>query len=167
LGASFVEAGEVAAEATGGYARELGQDQQARVLAAIGAHLPAMDLVITTAAIPGKPAPRLITAAMVASMKPGSVIVDCAVETGGNCELSRPGETVVTRGVTVLGPLNLPSQIAQHASVMYSRNLQNLLEYLVKDGALVISPEDPIAGPMLLAHGGVVPQPPAPNPRSP
>jgi NAD(P) transhydrogenase subunit alpha len=167
LGASFVEAGEVAAEATGGYARELGQDQQARVLAAIGAHLPAMDLVITTAAIPGKPAPRLITAAMVASMKPGSVIVDCAVETGGNCELSRPGETVVTRGVTVLGPLNLPSQIAQHASVMYSRNLQNLLEYLVKDGALVISPEDPIAGPMLLAHGGVVPQPPAPNPLSP
>jgi NAD(P) transhydrogenase subunit alpha len=157
LGASFVEAGEVAAEATGGYARELAQDQQARVLAAIGAHLPAMDLVITTAAIPGKPAPRLITAAMVASMKPGSVIVDCAVETGGNCELSRPGETVVASGVTILGPINLPSQIAQHASVMFSRNLQNLLEYLAKDGALVISPGDPIAGPMLLSHaGGVV-----------
>lgn len=158
LGASFVEAGEaMAAEAAGGYARELAQDQQARVLAAVGAHLPAMDLVITTAAIPGKPAPRLITGAMVASMKPGSVIVDCAVESGGNCELSRPGETVVASGVTILGPLNLPSQIAQHASVMFSRNIQNLLEYLVKDGALGITPEDPIAGPMLLSHaGGVV-----------
>lgn len=157
LGASFVEAGEVAAEASGGYARELAQDQQARVLAAVGAHLPAMDLVITTAAIPGKPAPRLITAAMVASMRPGSVIVDCAVESGGNCELSRPGETVVTHGVTILGPLNLPSQIAQHASVMFSRNIQNLLEYLAKDGALIISPDDPIAGPMMLSHaGGVV-----------
>jgi len=165
LGASFVEAGDVAAEATGGYARELAQDQQARVLAAIGAHLPAMDLVITTAAIPGKPAPRLITAAMVASMKPGSVIVDCAVETGGNCELSRPGETVVTSGVTILGPINLPSQIAQHASVMFSRNIQNLLEYLAKDGALIISPDDPITGPMLLAHGGrAVPSPQSPVP---
>lgn len=170
LGASFVEAGEVAGEASGGYARELAQDQQARVLAAVGAHLPAMDLVITTAAIPGKPAPRLITAAMVASMRPGSVIVDCAVESGGNCELSRPGETVVTHGVTILGPLNLPSQIAQHASVMFSRNIQNLLEYLAKDGALVISPDDPIAGPMLLAHGGGAvpsPQPPTPNPQQP
>jgi len=165
LGASFVEAGDVAAEATGGYARELAQDQQARVLAAIGAHLPAMDLVITTAAIPGKPAPRLITAAMVASMKPGSVIVDCAVETGGNCELSRAGETVVASGVTILGPINLPSQIAQHASVMFSRNIQNLLEYLAKDGALIISPDDPITGPMLLAHGGrAVPSPQSPVP---
>ncbi|HJR33607.1 MAG TPA: NAD(P) transhydrogenase subunit alpha [Gemmatimonadales bacterium] len=164
LGASFVEAGEVAGEAGGGYARELAQDQQARVLAAVGAHLPAMDLVITTAAIPGKPAPRLITAAMVASMRPGSVIVDCAVESGGNCELSRPGETVVTHGVTILGPLNLPSQIAQHASVMFSRNIQNLLEYLAKDGTLAISPDDPIAGPMLLAHGGSIPNPQSPNP---
>jgi len=158
LGASFVEAGEVSAsaEAAGGYARELGQDQQTRVLAAIGAHLPQMDLVITTAQIPGKPAPRLITAAMVASMKPGSVILDAAVETGGNCELSRPGETVVHAGVTILGPVNLPSQIAQHASVMFSRNLQSLLEYLVKDGALTIALDDPIAGPMCLAHGGEV-----------
>ena len=170
LGATFVEAGETAAaEAAGGYARELAQDQQARVLAAIAAHLPAMDLVISTAAIPGKPAPRLITAAMVASMKPGSVIVDCAVETGGNCELSRPGETVLASGVTVLGPVNLASQIAQHASVMFSRNIQNLLEYLVKDGALVISPDDAIAGPMLLAHGGSIPNPqlPTPNPQQP
>jgi len=165
LGASFVEAGEVSAsaEAAGGYARELGQDQQARVLAAIAGHLPQMDLVITTAQIPGKPAPRLITAAMVATLKPGSVIVDAAMETGGNCELSRPGETVVESGVTILGPMNLPAQIAQHASVMFSRNLQSLLEYLVKDGALVVSPDDPIAGPMCLAH----PQSPTPNSQPP
>ncbi len=156
LGASFVEAGDVAAsaETAGGYARELAGEQQARVLAAIAGHLPAMDLVITTAQIPGKPAPRLITAAMVATMKPGSVILDAAVETGGNCELSRAGQTVVEFGVTILGPVNLPSQIAQHASVMFSRNLQSLLEYLVKDGQLTIALDDPITGPMCLAHGG-------------
>jgi NAD(P) transhydrogenase subunit alpha len=165
LGASFVEAAEVSgsAETAGGYARELGRDQQARVLAAIAGHLPAMDLVISTAQIPGKPAPRLITADMVATMKPGSVILDAAVETGGNCELSRAGETVVHAGVTILGPMNLPSQIAQHASVMFSRNLQSLLEYLAKDGALVIALDDPIAGPMCLAH----PQSPTPNSQPP
>ena len=150
LGASFVEAEEIAgaADAAGGYAKELGRDQQARVLAAIAGHLPQMDLVICTAQIPGKPAPRLITADMVATMKPGSVILDAAVETGGNCELSRAGQTVVKSGVTILGPINLPAQIAQHASVMFSRNLQSLLEYLSKDGVLTISPDDPIAGPM-------------------
>jgi len=110
--------------------------------------------VITTAQIPGKPAPRLITADMVALLKPGSVIVDLPVESGGNCELSRPGETVVAHGVSILGPLNLPSQIPEHASLMYSRNLQALLEYLVKDGRLEIDRDDPIAGPMCLAHGG-------------
>ncbi|HEX7023809.1 MAG TPA: hypothetical protein VF187_03235, partial [Gemmatimonadales bacterium] len=158
LGATFVEAEAVssAAEAAGGYARELAQDAQAKVLAAVGARLPEMDLVITTAAIPGKPAPRLITAGMVATMKPGSVIVDCAVETGGNCELSRAGETVVSSGVTILGPVNLPAQIPQHASVMYSRNLQSLLEYLIKDGTLTIAPDDPIAGPMCLVRAGQV-----------
>jgi NAD(P) transhydrogenase subunit alpha len=156
LGASFVETDGVTAEAAGGYAKELAGDQQARVVAAIARHLPDMDLVITTAQIPGKPAPRLITAAMVHSMKPGSVILDAAVESGGNCELSRPGETVVTGGVAVMGPLNLPSQIPQHASLMFSRNLQSLLEYLVKDGALTIALDDPIAGPMCLSHGGAV-----------
>jgi NAD(P) transhydrogenase subunit alpha len=152
LGATFIEAAAVssAAEGAGGYARELAQDAQDAVLAAIGARLPEMDLVITTAAIPGKPAPRLITAAMVATMKPGSVIVDAAVETGGNCELSRPGEEVVSNGVTVLGPLNLASMIPQHASLMYSRNLQTLLEYAIKDGKLTIAPDDPITGPMRL-----------------
>ena len=155
LGATFVEAEAVAAsaEGEGGYARELGQDQQRKVLEAIGKQLPGADLVISTAQIPGKPAPRLITAEMVGRMKPGSVIVDLAVEAGGNCELSRAGETVMASGVTILAPVNLPSEIPQHASVMYSRNLQSLLEHLVRDGRLALDPGDPIAGPMLLAGG--------------
>lgn len=156
LGATFVEAEAVsaAAEGTGGYAKELTDEHQRKVLEAIGKALPDKDLVITTAQIPGKPAPRLITEAMVRLLKPGSVIVDLPVESGGNCELSRPGETVVAHGVTILGPLNLPSQIPQHASLMYSRNLQALLEYLIQDGRLEIDRDDPIAGPMCLVHGG-------------
>jgi NAD(P) transhydrogenase subunit alpha len=152
LGATFIEAEAVtkAAEGAGGYARELAEEQQQKVLAAVGKHLPGMDLVITTAQIPGKPAPRLITREMVQSMKPGSVIVDLAVETGGNCELSKPGETVSASGVTILGPLNLPSQIPQHASVMYSRNVQALLEHLTKEGKVVVAADDVVAGPMIL-----------------
>jgi NAD(P) transhydrogenase subunit alpha len=84
------------------------------------------------------------------------VIVDLAVESGGNCELSREGEVVSAFGVTILGPVNLPAQIPQHASLMYSRNLQSLLEYLVKDGKLILNLDDPITGPMCLAHGGTV-----------
>jgi NAD(P) transhydrogenase subunit alpha len=156
LGASFVEAEAVTAAAlgTGGYAKELGEEQQKKVLEAIARHLPDADLVITTAQIPGKAAPRLITAAMVGRMKPGSVIVDLAVETGGNCELTRAEETVVAGGVTIFGPINLPSRIPQHASMMYSRNLQNLLDHLVKDGRLALDGDDPIAGPMTVARGG-------------
>jgi NAD(P) transhydrogenase subunit alpha len=112
-----------------------------------------MDLVITTAQIPGKPAPRLITEAMVATMKPGSVIVDLAVESGGNCPLSRLDQAVVANRVTILGPVNLPATIPQHASLMYSRNLQNLLEYLIKDGRPNLAPDDPITGPMAVARG--------------
>ncbi|HEU5220197.1 MAG TPA: NAD(P) transhydrogenase subunit alpha [Gemmatimonadales bacterium] len=155
LGATFVEADAVAAaaEGTGGYARQLGEEQQRNVLLAIGKHIPQADLVITTAQIPGKPAPRLITGAMVATMKPGSVIVDLAVESGGNCELSRLGEAPIAHGVTILGPVNLPATIPQHASLMYSRNLQNLLEYLIKDGRPNLAPDDPITGPMTVARG--------------
>src|SRR6185503_1579649 len=128
LGATFVEAEAVSAsaEGSGGYAKELAEEQQQKVLEAIGKQLPGQDLVITTAQIPGKPAPRLITEAMVRTMKAGSVIVDLPVESGGNCELSKPGATITAHGVTILGPLNLPSQIPQHASLMYSRNLQAL-----------------------------------------
>lgn len=156
LGASFVEVPQVAAEAAGGYARELDQDQQARVEAALAAHIKDQDLVITTAQIPGRPAPRLISEAMVASMKPGSVIVDLAAEGGGNCALTRAGEVVVAGGVTVLGPVNLPSQIPYHASVMYSKNVQTFVEYILKDGALRIDLDDPITGPMCVTHGGQV-----------
>lgn len=156
LGASFVEAEAVSAgaEAAGGYATELGDEQQQKVLEAVARHIPDQDLVITTAQIPGKPAPRLITAKMVAAMKPGAVIVDLAVETGGNCELSRPGESVAAGGVTILGPLNLASQIPQHASLMFSRNVQAVIEYLIQDGRAVIGLDDPITGPMCLAHEG-------------
>lgn len=156
LGASFVEVDAVAAEGTGGYARELAEDQQRRVQETLGKHLKEQDLVITTAQIPGKPAPRVLTREMVAGMRPGAVIVDLAAESGGNCELTRPGESVDQGGVTILGPLNLPSAHPHHASQMYSRNLQAFLDHVLKDGGLSFDPEDPIAGPMCVTHGGAV-----------
>ena len=155
LGASFVEI-EAAAEGAGGYAKELDEEQQRKVLAAIGQHLREMDLVVTTAAIPGKPAPRLITREMVAGMRPGSVIVDLAADSGGNCELTVPGQDVVAGGVTILGPSNLPATVPYHASFMFSRNLQSLLEHAQKDGAFVVNLEDPILGPMCVTHDGAV-----------
>lgn len=155
LGASFVEA-VAQAEGTGGYAKELSADQQQRVLDAIGKHIKDMDLVIATAAIPGKPAPRLITRAMVESMRPGSTIVDVAAETGGNCELTRAGEDVDHGGVTILGPINLASTTPYHASFMFSRNVQALLEHGQKDGTFLANMDDPIIGPMCVAHGGTV-----------
>jgi NAD(P) transhydrogenase subunit alpha len=156
LGASFVEV-EVAAEGAGGYAKELAEDQQRRVLEAIAKHVPAQDLVVTTAQIPGRPAPRLLTAEMVRSMKPGSVIVDLAAETGGNCELTRPGEATDVEGVQVLGPLNVPSTLAFHASQTYSRNLQALLQHLVdKEGRARIDLQDEITGAMVVTHGGEI-----------
>jgi NAD(P) transhydrogenase subunit alpha len=156
LGASFVEVPQVAAEAAGGYAKELGASEQERVLGAIAAHVKDMDLVVTTAQIPGRPAPRLLTAAMIRSMRPGSVVVDLAAEAGGNCELTRPGETVVEAGVTVLGPLNLPSTVPFHASQMYGRNVTTLLQHLARDGRLALDPGDEIAGAMLVVHDGQV-----------
>jgi NAD(P) transhydrogenase subunit alpha len=154
LGAAFVEVPAVAAEGAGGYAKELGQDEQARVLAAVGAHIRDMDLVVTTAAIPGKPAPRLVTAEMVRTMRPGSVIVDLAAETGGNCELTRAGETVREAGITILGAVNLPATIPFHASQMYGRNVFTLVTTLWKDGAFVA--DDEIAKAMLVVHQGKV-----------
>ncbi len=156
LGASFVEVPQVAAEGAGGYAKELQASEQERVLAAVGAHLRDMDLVVTTAQVPGRPAPRLITADMIRSMRPGSVVVDLAAETGGNCELTRPGETVVEAGVTILGPLDLAASVPFHASQTYGRNVAALLQHLAKDGALALDPLDEIAGPMLVVHGGKV-----------
>ncbi len=156
LGASFVDIG-VTAEGAGGYAREQTADEQTRIQQALANHIKDMDLVISTAAIPGKRAPVLITDAMVASMKPGSVIVDVAAETGGNCALTRPGETVVSaNGVAVIGPLNLPATTPLHASQMFSRNVLQLLQHLVKDGKVVIDLNDEITGPMCVAHAGQV-----------
>ncbi len=156
LGASFVEVPAVAAEGTGGYAKELGASEQERVLAAIAAHVKDMDLVVTTAAIPGKAAPRLLTAGMVRSMRRGSVIVDLAAETGGNCELTRPGETLVEAGVTILGPLDLASTVPLHASQMYGRNVTALLQHLSREGELHLDPADEIASAMLVVHDGKV-----------
>jgi H+-translocating NAD(P) transhydrogenase subunit alpha len=158
LGAAFVAADVVteSAEAAGGYARAQTEDEQQRTLATIAKHIKDMDLVVTTAQIPGRAAPRLITAEMVASMRPGSVIVDLAAETGGNCELSVPGETARVHEVTIIAPTDLPSTVAFHASQMFARNVQELLKHLVRDGALVIDPKDEITGAMLMTHEGKV-----------
>jgi NAD(P) transhydrogenase subunit alpha len=158
LGASFVatELVSASAETAGGYARAQTEDEQQRTLAAIAGHIKDVDLVITTAQIPGRSAPRLITADMVKTMRAGAVIVDLAVETGGNCELSKVGETVHVNDVTILGPVNLPSTVAFHASQMFGRNILALLQHLVKDGAMVLDPADEITGAMLVVNEGKV-----------
>lgn len=158
LGATFVanELVSESAEATGGYARSQTQEEQLNTLAAIGAHIKDMDLVITTAQIPGKPAPQLITAEMVASMRAGSVIVDLAAETGGNCALSKPGETIQANDVTIMAPLNVASTVAFHASQMFGRNIIELLKHLVKEGALQLDASDEITGAMMMTHDGKV-----------
>jgi NAD(P) transhydrogenase subunit alpha len=152
LGATFVaaELAAAGAETAGGYAKEQSADEQARTLAAIGNHIKDVDLVISTAQIPGKPAPRLITPEMVKSMRPGSVIVDCAAESGGNCELSKPGETTVVNDVTIIAPLNLPSTVPFHASQMFGRNIFELVKPHVKEGKFVFNPNDEILSKMLL-----------------
>ena len=158
LGAKFLAPEAVAgdAETAGGYARELAEEQQQKVLEAVAGAIVQSDLVISTAAIPGRPAPRLITREMVEAMKPGAVIVDVSAETGGNCELTRAGETVVHGPVTIIGPLNLPSTMPLHASQMFARNVQTLVEHLRKDGKLHLDLEDEITGAMCLAHDGAL-----------
>ncbi|HEX7019205.1 MAG TPA: Re/Si-specific NAD(P)(+) transhydrogenase subunit alpha [Gemmatimonadaceae bacterium] len=158
LGATFVasEAVSDSAQTAGGYARAQTEDEQAKTLTTIANHIKDMDLVVTTAQIPGKPAPKLITEEMVASMRAGSVIVDIAAETGGNCALTKPGETVVANEVTILGPLNLPSTVAFHASQMFGRNILDLMKHLVKDGALQLDATDEITGAMMMSHDGKV-----------
>jgi NAD(P) transhydrogenase subunit alpha len=152
LGATFVAADVVSAsaEAAGGYAREQSSEQQRRTADAIARHVAEMDIVITTAQVPGRPAPRLITGDMVRSMRPGSVIVDLAAESGGNCELTRPGETIEVGAVKVLGPLNIASTVPFHASQMFSRNVVTLLNHIVKNGVLAIDLADEITGAMAI-----------------
>ncbi len=156
LGASFVEAEAVSAEGVGGYAKELAEAEQRKILEAVGRHVKDMDLVISTAQVPGRPAPRLLTEEMVRSMRPGSVIVDLAAESGGNCALTRPGETVLAGGVAVLGAVNVASTVPLHASQMYSRNLQALLAHLAPDGQLRLDLADEITGAMAVVHAGEV-----------
>lgn len=159
LGATFVQSDVVsaAAEDKGGYAKAQSDDEAARTLATIAKHIHDQDLVITTAQIPGRPAPRLITADMVASMRPGSVIVDLAADTGGNCALTLLGETVEVHGVQIIGASNLPATMPTHASQMLSRNVLTLLQHLLtRDGALVVDLADEITGAMTLTHDGQV-----------
>ncbi len=134
LGANFLDLGIRGEETAGGYATELTPEQQAQQQAELEKRLPVFDVVITTAAIPGRPAPKLIPASAVQSMRPGSVIVDLAAETGGNCELTTPGEETVESGVTIIGLTNLPSTMPAHASQLYARNVAALLTHLAPEG---------------------------------
>ena len=161
LGARFVvlEMENKGAEDKGGYAKAMGEDFYRRQRELMAGVLAEQNVVITTAAVPGKRAPVLITAEMVAHMAPGSVIVDIAAERGGNCELTQPGETVEQGGVQILGPLNLPSSIPFHASQMYARNVGAFLKYLIKDGALALNPEDEIVRETMVTDRGDVVHP--------
>jgi NAD(P) transhydrogenase subunit alpha len=154
LGAKFVFADVADAATAGGYARELSAEDKAKQAALVAEHIKAQDIVITTALIPGRPAPVLVTQEMVETMKPGSVIVDLAVERGGNCPLSKPGEIVIHKGVTIMGNLNLAGRLAGNASPLYARNLQNFLDPLIKDGALKIDWADEIITGTLVAKDG-------------
>jgi proton-translocating NAD(P)+ transhydrogenase subunit alpha len=144
LGAAFLDLGVRGEETEGGYAQELTAEQQATQQAALQERIPQFDAVITTAAIPGRPAPTLVTAAAVAGMRPGSVIVDLAAETGGNCELTEPGAEVEREGVTIVGLTNLPATMPTHASQLLSRNVAAVLGLIVSDGALSLDWDDEI-----------------------
>lgn len=159
LGARFVDINVAKAEGQGGYARQLDDSEIRRQREQMAAILREQDVVITTAAVPGKKAPVLITKEMVRQMAPGAVIVDIAAERGGNCELTRPGETVVDSGVTILGPVNLPSSLPYHASQMYARNITAFLKNLIADGELKIDLEDDIVRETLVTYRGEIVHP--------
>ena len=160
LGAKFLEIAGVEATGQGGYARELTAEEIATQRAAMVKAIGASDVVITTAAVPGRKAPVLVTREAVAAMAPGSVIVDLAAETGGNCELTRAGETVHSdNGVTILGPVNLAASVPAHASQLYARNVQSLLTHLVRDGRLALDADDEIARGATLTRGGAIVHP--------
>jgi proton-translocating NAD(P)+ transhydrogenase subunit alpha len=159
LGGRFLEVEAVKdAEGEGGYARPLTDEENERLRGELAKAAQRQDVIITTAQIPGRPAPLLITAEAVRSMQPGSVIVDLAAESGGNCELSVPGETVVEEGVKIIGPVNLPSEMAPNASALYAKNLQNLVELMIdEDGNLRLDMDDEVvAGACLTKDGEIV-----------
>ena len=156
LGAKFLEL-QINAEGAGGYARELTPEEKALESKMVSDAVSQADIVITTAAIPGRKSPVLVTKETVGRMKPGAVLIDLAAEGGGNCELTKPGETVLVNDVTILGPLNLPSQTAFHSSQMYSKNLYAFLGLLLtQEGALVTDYSDEILAASLLVAGGTV-----------
>jgi NAD(P) transhydrogenase subunit alpha len=155
LGAKFVETG-VSAEGSGGYARELTAEEKAKQQQVLDARIAASDAVISTASVPGRAAPRIITRAAVERMKPGSVIIDVAAEQGGNCELTKAGETVTHGGVQIVGPVNLPATLPYHASEMYSRNLFNLLKPAIPKGELAIDWSDEVFAGAVLTHDGEI-----------
>ncbi|MEO7200738.1 MAG: NAD(P)(+) transhydrogenase (Re/Si-specific) subunit alpha, partial [Dokdonella sp.] len=156
LGAKFLDLG-VSAAGSGGYARELSAEEREQQQQALAEYLKGVDVVVTTAAVPGRKAPRIINAAMIAGMKAGAVIVDIAAESGGNCEYSEAGKTVVTdNGVSVIGALNLPASAPIHASEMYARNLYNFLELLLNEGVLNLDWEDELIAKTCLTHAGEI-----------
>jgi len=161
LGAKFVDTG-VSAEGSGGYARELTPEERARQQEVLDARIAAADVVITTASVPGRTAPRIVSAAAVERMKAGAVIVDIAAESGGNCELTRPGQTVLHGAVKILGPVNLAAELAFHASEMYSRNLFNFLKPVLTRAAgdqpasLTIDWQDEVYDKSCLTHAGSI-----------
>ena len=155
LGAKFVETG-VTAEGAGGYARELTADEKARQQEVLDGRIAVADVVVTTAGVPGRPAPRIVSRAAVERMKTGAVIVDILAENGGNCELTRAGETVQHGGVRIVGPVNLPAQLAYHASEMYARNLYNLLSPALANGVLRFDWNDEVFAGTVLTHAGQV-----------
>ncbi|MCS6878704.1 MAG: Re/Si-specific NAD(P)(+) transhydrogenase subunit alpha [Geminicoccaceae bacterium] len=160
LGAKFVGFIPKDAATAGGYARPLTPEEQAEQQKIVAEHIKSQDIVVTTALLPGRPAPRIVTAAMVASMRPGSVLFDMAAESGGNIEGSRPGEVVEVGGVKIIGARNLPSRLAPVASALYARNLLNFVQLLIsKDGKLVIPFEDELIKGTLLTHEGKIVHP--------
>ena len=157
LGAKFVFADVADAATAGGYAKELSAEDKAKQAALVAEHVKGQDIVITTALIPGRPAPVLITKAMVESMKPGSVIVDLAVERGGNCPLSKPDEIVMHKGVAIIGTVNLAGRLAGNASPLFAKNLANFLDLMVqKDGTLKIDFDDEIIKGTLIGRDGAL-----------
>ncbi|MBF2026095.1 MAG: Re/Si-specific NAD(P)(+) transhydrogenase subunit alpha [Oscillatoriales cyanobacterium C42_A2020_001] len=157
LGARFVEVAlEEETVAAGGYAKEVSDTAKQKTQAAIAEHVKLSDVVITTAQVPGKKAPILVTEDMIAQMKPGAVIVDMAAEQGGNCAGIEAGSQIVRNGVTLIGPVNLPATMPVHASQMYSKNLLTLVQHLVKDGQLTLDFEDEITRETCVTHGGEI-----------
>ena len=155
LGAKFVDI-EIKAEGSGGYARELTEDEKQQQQEILARHVASADLIVTTAAIPGRSSPRIISTQMVEGMRGGSVIVDLAAEGGGNCELTELGKTVVHKGIKIHGPENVPSMVGNHASELYAKNLQNFLELLISEGEINIDLEDEIINDSLITHGGEI-----------